>query len=161
MLDDLVSGKASAYKHTPMVNLPAVLGISREEVDAAMGQMHQRRIRAAEDYAARLKYYNERTFRPHLWVVPIRKMPTGIVILGLAGGEGAVKHVPLPEVLVHADGTFDAEAIGAIMRAHYQENEGKIPYFGEISSYRLVRIYCDNGIEFSPEGVILTDTPPC
>ncbi len=36
MLDDLICGKAKAYRHTPMVNLPGVLGVSREEFDATM-----------------------------------------------------------------------------------------------------------------------------
>ena len=158
MLDDLISGKARAYKHTPMVNLPEVLGVSREEFDAALVRLHQRLVEAAEDWEARRGYYNERTFRPHLWVRTSLSRPTTIFVVALTG-EARFKHIALPEGLVAPVGFFDAEAIGAIIRNHYREKEGKISLFGDIISYILRWKYGAPGIELLPDGSVLTDNP--
>lgn len=137
MLDDLISGKASAYRHTPMANLPEVLGISREEFDAAL---------------------TKKPFRPYLWIRSSRSRPMSISIVAFVG-EAAYKYVPLPEGLVAPDGSFDPEAVGEIIRAHYRESGGKVAQFGDIVSYLFHWKEDGTAIEFSPDGSLLTFDP--
>lgn len=158
MLDDLISGKARAYKHTPMENLPEVLGSSMEEFDAALARAHHRRIEDFEDREAGRGYYNERTFRPHLWIRTSLSRPTSICMAAFVG-EARLKHIALPEGLVAPDGSFDAEVLGAIIRAHYKEKEGKVTLFGDIVSYILRWKYGAPGIELLTDGSVLTHDP--
>jgi hypothetical protein len=158
MLDDLISGKATAYKHTPMVNLTKVLGVSEADLDGALDLAHQQLILSIEDREARRGYYNERTFRPHLWIRTSLSRPTQIFPVAFCG-EARFKHIALPEGVVAPDGSYDAETLKNIIRVNYRENEGKVFLFGDIVSYILRWKYGARGIEFSPDGSVLTYDP--
>jgi len=158
MLDDLIAGKALGYRHTPMRHLPEVLGIAPEEFDAALQQWYEIKRIAWEDELAERGYYNERTFRPHLWIRASRQTPQPIFV-ALVMGEAAFKHVRLPQEAVGPQGEVDFDLVGQVIRDHFRKRKGSTLIFGDIVSYLLIRHYGDPGLEFSPDGRLL-DTDP-
>lgn len=159
MLDDLISGKALGYKHTPMRRLPEVLNIPQEDFDRALAQWYDLKRIEEENERAERGIYNERTFKPHLWLKTSRTTPEPIFPAAM-GGEAMFKLVRLPAGVIGENGEVDFEKVGQIIRDHYQSRQGNARVFGDILSYYLIFSYDDPGdIEFSPDGQII-DTEP-
>lgn len=158
MLDDLMEGKALGYRHTPMRHLPEVLGIPPEDFDAALNQWYVLQRIAWEDELADRGYYNERTFRPHLWIHTSRQTPSPIFAAALLG-PAAFKHVRLPKEAVGPQGEVDFDLVGQVIRDHFRKKKGTTHVFGEIVSYILKRHYGDQGLEFSPDGRLINTDP--
>jgi hypothetical protein len=159
LLDDLIDGKALGYRHTPMRHLPEVLNISQEEFDASLAKWYELKKIAWEDDNAKRGIYNERTFRPHLWIWTSRQTPQPIFPAAI-GGEAMFKHVRLPEGAVGENGEVDFALVGQVIRDHYHKRKGSALVFGDIVSYFLRLSYGKPGIKFSPDGQIIDTNPP-
>lgn len=161
MLEELLSGRnLVGFRHTPIRRLPEVLEIPQEKFDETVAKFAETLKIAAEDRAARKGVYNERTFKPHLWIKASRTTPEPIFVACICG-EAPFKHVPLPDGVVSEDGKVNWEAVGQVIREHYKRSKGSAIIFGDIVSYYLRLSYHGPSIEFSPDGQIIdTDPPP-
>ncbi len=160
MLEDLLSGRnVVGFRHTPLRRIPEVLDIPQEKFDATVAKLAEIVRIAEEDRAAARGVYNERTFKPHLWVNASRTTPQPIFVACFCG-EAPFKHVPLPDGVVAADGTVDWEAVAQVIRDHYHRRKGSALIFGDIVSYYLRISYHGPSIELSPDGQIIDTNPP-
>jgi|GEM_PF-3007891 len=164
MLEELLSGRnLVGFRHTPIRRIPEVLDIPQEIFDATVAKFAEILRIAEEDSDAARGVYNERTFKPHLWIKSSRTTPQPIFVAAVMGkmAEAAFKHVPLPEGVVSRDGKVNWEAVGQVIREHYKMKKGSACIWGDIVSYYLVLSYHGPSIEFSPDGqVIDTDLLP-
>jgi len=159
LLDDLMRGKTEAFRHTPLANLPRLLEFSEEDLEQAFKETREQQKDQAEHYWANKGYYTEKYFKPHLWLRTSRTVPQPIFIVAFAGGEVPYKHIPLPYGIVGKDRTFKQAALAQIIRDHYHRTQGSAGPFGEIVSYLVRRYYGDPGLEFSPDGELISDNP--
>lgn len=161
MLETLLSGRnVVGFRHTPLRRIPEVLDIPQDKFDDVVAKFAEILRIAEEDRAAARGVYNERTFKPHLWIKTSRTTPQPIFVAVICG-EAMFKHVPLPDGVVAADGKVDWEAVGQVIREHYKMRKGSALIFGDIVSYYLRLSYHGPSIEFSPDGQIIdTDPPP-
>ncbi len=113
---------------------------------------------AAEDESEALIDFAKRYFRPHLWVRTSR--PTlASSFTAVRHGEADFRHVPLSEGLVADKNVINKEALIQVMRDHYQQYEVSTKQFGEIISYTLKFSYDEPGIEFTPDGTMISSEP--
>lgn len=162
MLEDLLSGSnLVGFRHTPLRRIPEVLDIPQEKFDDVVAKFADTLRIAEEDRIATRGVYNERTFKPHLWIKGSRTTPQPIFVAAVMGNmaEAAFKHVPLPDGVVSKDGKVNWEAVGQVIREHYKMREGSARIWGDIVSYYLRLSYHGPSIEFSPDGQII-DTDP-
>jgi hypothetical protein len=158
MLEALLSGSnLVGFRHTPIRRIPEVLDIPQDKFDDVVAKFAEIIRIAEEDWAAARGIYNERTFKPHLWLRTSQQTPQPIFIVALYG-EAMFKHVPLPEGVITGGGAV-LERVAEVIRDHYRRSNGRAQIFGDIVSYILKLSYDDPGIEFSPEGQIISNEP--
>lgn len=110
---------------------------------------------ALDDGPGTLSGFAKRYLRPHLWVKTSRPKPES-VYMAVRDGEADFRQVPLPEGLVSGKSVVNKEALVQVMRDHYQQYEVSPKQFGEIISYTLKFSYDEPGIEFTPDGTMIS-----
>ncbi len=133
--------------------LTAALGVDPTEFGAAMDATREvlreekRLRREAEEARARA------AFRPHLRVIPERRIPSPIFVAALTGVEHwLVQELP-PDIMAMPE-VRCFELAGEIARAHYARENGGAGPFGAIRGY-LFRTTFDTAIELAVDGTNL------
>jgi hypothetical protein len=131
--------------------LVVALGVDPADFDAAMEATRalQReetaRQHEAETAAARM------AFRPHLRVIPERRVPQPIFVAAFTGVNFWLVE-QLPEDILATPLVHRLHVVGQIVRAHYAKMDGRAGPFGAIRGY-LFRTEFERAIEFDSDGL--------
>jgi len=92
------------------------------------------------------------TFFPYLYVETARAQPSSLAVAALMGQRH--KRVILLEAMAALPWPARAEAVGAIIRAHYAETGGDCPHFGAIAGY-VLRLSPEVAYRFTTGGALV------
>lgn len=94
-------------------------------------------------------------FRPHIQIQTERSVPSPIFVAALLTVE-RLKIVRLPEAFVSAEQHERDETVRAAIIQHYSESSGRVPAFGGVTGYIVVRTAgfggVDSGLPYGCEG---------
>ena len=132
------------------VRLIAALRVEPADFEAAveatreMQRDEERRRRETETALARA------AFRPHLRVIPERRVPQPIFVAAVTGGNFWLVEA-LPEDILTMPVVRRLDVVGQFARAHYARTGGSVGPFGEIRGY-LFRTEFERAIELDIDG---------
>jgi hypothetical protein len=85
----------------------------------------------------------------------IPRRPTGITIFAVTGGDWNL--IELPQEIVNLPLAEQMPALADLSRAYLEEYEGRCPFFGRVSGFRLVR--WSDSIRFTAEDEFIEVVP--
>lgn len=129
--------------------LVAVLKLDKKELNQQI--MLTNTIREMED--AKREKERRANWRPFLYALTEREMPTSIAMSSICGGERE-KYAKVPEEVTSMPFETHISEAGKLIKDHYARKSGKTYFFSAIVGY-LYQYTCDYAIEFSIEGEVV------
>ena len=142
--------------------LPRALELPEEVVGAAVRATADMLRLEEEEEEARLEAAERAAFRPHLFVVTERRVPTQIFICGVVGGMSQ-KFAELPDGIRQHGPEGECRIIRDTIRLHLEKTGGKTWFFGRITGFVYFRDFDEPPLErlcFDTAGTLTTDFAP-
>ncbi len=149
--DQVIHG--NIYNHELLERIAQVLGVDYAEIDAArqatLCEIREEQHQQEADYEARCRA----EFRPHLWVIHERSVPSPIFVVAFCGVDRFLR-ADLPEGIVNLSRPEQLRVIKEVAQSHYKEKEGSAIPFGKILGY-LYRYTYDASLKLTIEGEVV------
>jgi hypothetical protein len=99
-------------------------------------------VKAAEDHAEFFDCCKSEaaTFRPFIYAVGEKTVPSGICIFGISGGHEAWTIINIPQTILELPVEQQLLALPELMATYKQKFNGQVPFFGPLQEFRFVRL---------------------
>jgi hypothetical protein len=104
--------------------------------------MNTNAVKAAERYAEFFDCCKSEavTFRPFIYAVGEKTVPSGICIFGITGGHEAWTIIKIPKATLDLPLEEQLSAVPELIAAYKQKFNGQVPFFGPLQEFKFVRL---------------------